>query len=127
MGIEYYIVKPEKKEVFYMAKHFQCPIGMSNTAYRSSITEATYIDYEDWEEFFWDTLKTNWNYFLNCDLKMDHLSEVIYQIYKWCSTDRVILDNDCSTTSEIWKDWKETGNITSILEEIHKREGNTHE
>lgn len=120
MGTEYYIVKPEKKEIFYLGKHFSGFEGIPSSTYRKSINEAEYPDYEDWEEFFWSTLKENWNYFLNSDLKLAQVSGVIYQIYNWCSSDRVILDHDCSETFNEWKDWKETGNITAILERIHE-------
>ena len=120
MGTEYYIVKPEKKEIFYLAKHFQGFSGIPSITHRTSIKDAEYPDYEDWQEFFWDTLQTNWNYFLSSDLKLDQASGVIYQIYNWCSSDKVILDHDCSETFNEWKDWKETGDITEILERIHE-------
>ena len=120
MGTEYYIVKPEKKEIFYLGKHFSGFEGIPSSTYRKSINEAEYPDYDDWEEFFWSTLKENWNYFLNCDLKIDQVSNVLYQIYNWCASDKVIFDHDCSETFNEWKDWKETGNITEILERIHK-------
>ena len=120
MGTEYYIVKPEKKEIFYLGKHFSGFEGIPSSTYRKSINEAEYPDYEDWEEFFWSTLKENWNYFLNCDLKIDQVSNVLYQIYNWCASDKVIFDHDCSETFNEWKDWKETGSITTILERIHE-------
>lgn len=119
MGIEYYLVKPEKKEVFYLGKHFNGFNEIKNTSYCNSIDNADYPSYEDWDEFFWDTLRENWDYFSNCELLMDEIQDVIYKIYEWCISDKVILDNDCSSTAEQWKDWKETGDITSILEEIH--------
>lgn len=120
MGIEYYIVKPEKREIFYLGKHFSGFESIPSMAHRKSINEAKFPDYEDWEDFFWSTLKENWNYFLNCDLKIDQVSNVLYQIYNWCASDKVILDHDCSDTFNEWKDWKETGDITEILERIHK-------
>jgi hypothetical protein len=120
MGTEYYIVKPEKKEIFYLGKHFNGFDKIPSTTYRKNLNEAEYPRYEDWEEFFWSTLKENWNYFLNSDLKLAQASGVIYQIYNWCASDKVILDHDCSESFNEWKDWKETGNITAILEKIHE-------
>lgn len=120
MGTEYYIVKPEKKEIFYLGKNFSGFDKVPSMTYRRSLNEAEYPDYEDWEEFFWSTLKENWNYFLNSDLKLAQVSGVIYQIYNWCASDKVILDHDCSETFNEWKDWKETGSITTILEKIHE-------
>lgn len=119
MGIEYYLVKPEKEEVFYLGKHFNGFNEIRNATYCKSINEADYPSYEDWDDFFWDTLRENWDYFLGCELTLEQTSDVIHQIYEWCVSDKVILDNDCSNTCKDWKDWKETGDITSILEGIH--------
>ena len=119
MGTEYYLVKPEKEELFYLGKHFEGFSNIKNALYCTSIEKATYPEYDDWYDFLWDTLQTNWGYFLNCELTLEQTSDVIRQIYEWCISDKVILDNDCSSTCEIWKDWKETGDITSILEGIH--------
>lgn len=120
MGIEYYLLKPEKKEVFYLGKHFLEFTEIPSMEYRRSIGDASYPSYEDWDDFFWDTLKTNWDYFYPCDLTLEQVSNVIHKIYEWCISDKVILDHDCSETTEIWKDWKETGDITEILERVHK-------
>lgn len=119
MGTEYYIVKPEKKEVFYLGKHFEGFDKIKNAIYCKSIEEANYPSYEDWDDFFWDTLRENWNYFLGCELTLEQTSDIIHQIYEWCVSDKVILDNDCSNTCKEWKDWKETGDITVILERLH--------
>lgn len=119
MGIEYYLVKPEKKELFYLGKHFEGFSNIKNTNYCNILTKASFPEYDDWYDFFWDTLQTNWSYFASCDLTLEQTSDVIHQIYEWCISDRVILSSDCSSTCEIWKDWKETGDITSILEKIH--------
>lgn len=118
MGIEYFLVKPEKEEVFYLGKHFNYLHGINSSTYKS-IAEASYPDYEDWDDFFWDMLRENWEYFLGCDLTLEQVSDVVYQIYEWCISDKVILDNDCTESANIWKDWKETGDITKILEKIH--------
>ena len=119
MGTEYYLLKPEKKEVFYLGKHFSGFEEIPSMVYREGIEGATYPKYEDWNDFFWSTLKVNWDYFYPCDLTLEQVSDVIHEIYEWCTSDKVILDNDCSLTAEIWKDWKETGNITEILEKVH--------
>ena len=42
MGIEYYLVNPEKEEIFYLAKHFYCPEGIIDFKYTQ---KADYIDY----------------------------------------------------------------------------------
>ena len=120
MGTEFYLVKPEKKEVFYLGKHFCGFNKIPEMTYRASLEDARYPDYEDWDDFLWDTLRENWEYFTGCELTLEQVSDVIYKIYDWCISDKVILDNDCTPTASVWKDWKETGDITKILEEIHK-------
>ena len=119
MGIEFFLVKPEKEEVFYLGKHFNGFSEIKTATYCESLNEADYPSYEDWDDFFWDTLKENWDYFSGCELTLEQTSDVIHQIYEWCASDRVILDHDCSSTFNKWKDWKETGDITLILEHIH--------
>ena len=119
MGIEYYLIKPEKQEIFYLGKHFNGFNEIKSATYCKSIYEADYPSYEDWDDFFWDTLKENWNYFLGCELTLEQTSDVIHHIYEWCISDKVLMDNDCSSTFETWKEWKETGDITTILETLH--------
>ena len=118
MGIEYYIVKPKKKEIFYLGKHFNGFNEIKNTTY-NSLFEATFPNYDDWDDFFWDTLKENWDYFNGCELTLEQASNVIHDIYEWCVSDEVILDNDCSDSFNIWKNWEETGDICTILEKAH--------
>ena len=118
MGIEYYLLKPEKKEIFYLGKHFNGFNGIKAMTYTTSTYEADYPEYEDWDEFFWDALRENWDYFSSCDISVNQISEVIYSIYEWCVSDKVILDNDCSETFPVWQDWKETGDITQVIEKI---------
>lgn len=119
MGIEYFLVKPEKKEIFYLGKHFNGFNEIKSTKYYESLDRADYPSYEDWDDFFWDTLKENWLYFLHCELTLEQTSDLIHEIYEWCTSDKVILDNDCSPTAAIWKAWKETGDISAILENLH--------
>ena len=98
-----------------MGKHFVGFNKIKSATYHK-IEDAQYPDYEDWDDFFWDTLKENWDYFLNCELTLEQVSDVIYHIYSWCREDKVILDNDCSNTASTWTNWKETGDIVKILE-----------
>lgn len=107
MGIEYYLVKPEKKEVFYLGKHFTCPDGIANRTYKK---EADYIDYDCWDDFLWDFLKDNSSYF--DDITLENIKEAIYKVYEWCSDGKVYFDHDCNDDRE-WTDWKETGSLST--------------
>ena len=112
MGIEYYLVKPSQKEIFYLGKHFTCPYGIVNRAYKN---EANYIDYDCWEDFLWDFLRDN-SFFFE-DVTLEDTKEIIYKIYEWCLDDKVYFDHDCNDNRE-WIDWKETGSLTDIAEGI---------
>ena len=107
MGIEYYLVKPEKKEVFYLGKHFTCPYGIANRAYKN---KACFIDQDCWDDFLWDFLRDNSEYFN--DLKLEDIKEAIYKVYEWCSNGKVYFDHDCNDDRE-WTDWKETGSLNT--------------
>ena len=107
MGIEYYLVKPEKKEVFYLGKHFTCPYGIADRAYKN---KACFIDQDCWDDFLWDFLRDNSEYFN--DLKLEDIKEAIYKVYEWCSNGKVYFDHDCNDDRE-WTDWKETGSLNT--------------
>ena len=107
MGIEYYLVKPEKKEVFYLGKHFTCPDGIADRNYKK---EADYIDYDCWDDFLWDFLKDN--SFCFDDMTLENIKEAIYKVYEWCSDGKVYFDHDCNNNRE-WTDWKETGSLNT--------------
>ena len=74
MGTEYYLVKPEKREIFYLGKHFNGFSGINDYKYKE---EADFIDYEDWEDFFFDTLRNNWDYFYGTELTLEEVSDFI--------------------------------------------------
>ena len=118
MGIEFYLVKPKKREIFYLGKHFNGFEGIVNF---NHVQEARFLDYEDWGDFFWDTLRENFEYFLNCDIDLDDIQEIIYKIYDWCISDEVYLDNDCSENFNNWKNFKETASIVDILTDYHNK------
>lgn len=119
MGTEYYIVKPAKKEVYYLGKHIMCPNGIADKNYDQ---EATYIDYDCYDDFFWDFLKENYHEFVNTDYTLEKISNLIYSLYSWCEYDKVYFDNDCNDEAE-WQDWKETGSLFPTDEdEIDEKE-----
>ncbi len=118
MGTEYFLVNPEKKEIFYLAKHFECPESIPDFKYKE---KAEYLDCDGFDDFFWDMLKTNWNYFYSCNLTLEQVYYIIYKIYEWCACEKVYLDNDCSTNFPTWENWQETGSICDLLEEARSR------
>lgn len=112
MGTEYYLVKPSKKEIFYLGKHMTCPEGITNRTYKE---DANYIRYDCFDDFFWDFLKENAEIFYGITLEL--IKDIIYEIYEWCN-DEIYWDNDCRENIE-WSDWKETGSLIDIFERIN--------
>ena len=112
MGTEFYIVKPEKREVFYLGKHFNIPENMPNGTYKP---EGDFLPYEDWDDFFWDILRENADYFRDIDVPFRQLEDIIYKIYEWCEYDKVFIDHDCHSDSVEWLNWKETGSISDAI------------
>ena len=114
MGTEYYLVKPKKKEVFYLGKHFTCPFGVADRTYKNN---ACFIDQDNFDDFLWDFLRDNSEYFYG--LKLEDIKEVLYKVYEWCSGDKIYFDNDCNDKAE-WTDWPETASLSDIIKEITK-------
>ena len=112
MGTEYYLVKPEKKEVFYLGKHFTCPFGIADKAYKN---KACFIDQDCFDDFLWDFLRDNSEYFN--DLKLEHIKEVLYKVFEWCSEDKIYSDNDCDDNAE-WLEWTEAASLSDIIKEV---------
>lgn len=112
MGTEYYLVKPDKKEIFYLGKHKNCPDGIVNRTYKE---EADYIDYDCFDDFFWDFLRENYETFY--DFTLESVKEIIYEIYLWCNN-KIYWDSDCREGIE-WSDWKETGSLIDIFERVN--------
>lgn len=111
MGMEYYLVKPEEKEIFYLGKHMSCPDGIVNRTYKS---EPYWIDYDCFDDFFWDFLRENFSEFMYTNLDLERLRDLIYSIYSWCAYSKIYFDNDCRDNAE-WLEWRETGSLTDLL------------
>ena len=118
MATEYYVVKPAKKEIYYLGKHMMCPNGMADRYYNK---EATYIEYDCFNDFFWDFLRENYHEFVNTDYTLEKISNLIYNLYSWCEYDKVYFDNDCNDEAES-QDWKETGSLFSTNEDLTQEE-----
>lgn len=110
MGTEYWLVKPNKEEIFYLGKHVQ-PF---NTL-AISAASADYLKHDYFHDFFIELLETN-NGLIGTEYSYDDMREFAYQLYEWCD-DKVYLSNDCCNDFELWKDYKETGSIIKFCEE----------
>ena len=109
MGVEYFIVKPSKQEVFYLGKHIQAIDCMNNF-------HANYIKVDNFNEFFLEVIESN-DGFLGDEYTYKDIKNFAYLLYEWCYNDPVYLSSDASPDYNIFKDYKETGSIINFCEE----------
>ena len=103
MGVEYFIVKPSKQEVFYLGKHIQAIDCMNNF-------HADYIKVDNFNEFFLEVIESN-DGFLGDEYTYKDIKNFAYLLYEWCYNDPVYLSSDASPYYNTFKDYKETGSI----------------
>ena len=104
MGVEYYIVKPEKQEVFYLGKHIEPLDCMSISA-----STANYLNVSCFQDFLLQAIESN-DGFLDEEYSYREIKNFAYTLYEWCD-DKVYLSSDCSDDWELFKNYKETGSI----------------
>lgn len=114
MGIEYYLVKPEKKEILHLGRHFTCPYGIADRNYKN---KACFIDQDCFDDFLWDFLREGGNSSYFDDLKLEDTKEALYKVYEWCSDGKIYFDNDCNDKAE-WTDWEEATSLLDIVKEV---------
>lgn len=110
MGVEYYLVKPNKKEIFYLGKHVMPLEGI-----KTHSIVASYIEHDCFHDFFLDVIDTN-DGFLGDEWKYGDVKEFAYLLYQWCENDVVYFSHDCCEDFETFKDYKETGSIIDFCE-----------
>lgn len=113
MGVEYYLVKPEKREIFELGRHIQ-PFECLKVSYST----ADYIDCENFKEFFLDIIDSN-NGILGDDWKYGDVVDFAYLMYDWCEGEKVFQSSDCSSDWKLFKDYNVTGSIYNFCEERH--------
>lgn len=112
MATEYYIVKPETKQVFYLGKRISYLDGICEF---SRTNEAKYPTWECYEDVVFD-IQENAKYFLQgwSDITVGQVWDFCSQIWDFCEG-KVYLDNDCSDNHKVWKDWEEIDYLSDLL------------
>lgn len=112
MATEYYIVKPDKKQIFYLGKRVSELEGIPTF---SIVGEAKYPEWEYWEDVVSD-IQENSRYFLEgcSNSTVGQVWDFCYAIYEFCD-DKVYLDDDCN--DENFKNWKDFQEI-NVFEKI---------
>lgn len=113
MGVEYYLVKPDRKEIFYLGKHVE-----SIDCIRNSAGVADYIEVDCYSDFLLQCIESNDGFLDDC-YTYSAIKEFVYLLYEWCD-DKVYFSNDCCGDYQLWKDYKETGSIVKFCEEHEK-------
>lgn len=109
MGTEYYLVKPSKREVFYLGKHIQ-PMD----CIRSKASTVDYISADCFSDFLLEAIETN-DGFLDEEYTYKDIKEFVYLLYEWCDSP-VYMSSDCSSDYDLFKEYKETGSIIDFCE-----------
>ena len=113
MSVEYYIVKPNKKQLFYLGKRISYLEGIVNNQH-----EPEYASYETYEDV-WLDIFLNSHYFLEGDYELEQINNFCYQIFEFCD-DKVYLDNDCND-QKIWDEsWEEIDLFDTLESRIEK-------
>lgn len=109
MGVEYYLVKPDKKEVFELGRHIQPFEGIAKYP-----AKAAWTKYDYYKEFLLDMIETNGSIIGECYTYED-VVDFAYQLWEWMD-DKVYLATDCDNEQE-WTDFKVTGSVYSYCED----------
>lgn len=109
MGTEYYIIKPSKKQIFYLGKRISHLDGIPCRQYK----EADYCSWEDYEDVITD-LRENSPYFFEGDMYIDQIRNFAAAVFEFCD-DKVCLDNDCSETFSEYNDFEEIDVFSDLL------------
>ena len=118
MGVEYFIVKPSKQEVFYLGKHV-CPFE----CIKVSASTADYIDCDCFHDFFLDILDTNPDGLIGDYNTLEDIRDFAYTLYEWCD-DKVYFSNDCCDDFKLFKSYQESGSIVEFCEKLNERKEN---
>ena len=110
MGTEYFLVKPDKKELFYLGRRISCLNGVPEWIHKQ---EAGYATWETVDDVFFDIFE-NSRYFLEGDMLFSEIMDICWAIYDWCDAP-VYLDNDCNDYNNEWLEWKETCSVYDYI------------
>lgn len=110
MGTEYYIIKPNKKQIFYLGKYITHLDGIPNRIYNK---EPAYPLWEGYHDVVQD-ISENCNSFLCYEnLLISQVWEFCQAIYDFCDGP-VYLDSDVNDQIE-WSNWDEIDVFEQIL------------
>jgi len=111
MGIEYYIIKPRTKEMFYLGKDLWYNLeGIPSK-------EPNFPEWEDWEDVLCDIIRARC--FVSDDT-MEYMMNLASEIWDFCDCEEVRLANDCEGDNLEWlSEYKEVKDISDICREVY--------
>lgn len=110
MGIEYYIIKPRTKEMFYLGKDLW--YNMEGIPQR----EPNFTEYRDWEDVACDLIRARC---YSCEDTMEYISLLAQEIYDFTDLEEVRIANDCEDDISWLKEYKEVKDISDICREAY--------
>lgn len=108
MGVEYYLVKPNKKEIFELGRHIQPFEGIAKYP-----QEAAWTEYDYYKEFLLDMIETNGS-IIGEQYTYEEVCNFAYYLWEWMD-DKVYIATDCDNEQE-WQEFKVTGSVYDYCE-----------
>ena len=113
MGTEYYIIKPDKKEKYYLGKGRWYELESLNCY------TPQFIRVEHAKELVVNLL----DILTGCELYLEQIYDIACNIYEWCDAP-VYLANDCGYDFKEICNYTETGSITTVYETFRQTYNN---
>lgn len=109
MGVEYYLVKPDKQEIFELGRHIEPFEGI-----RAYPAKPAYAEYDYFKEFFLDLVESNGS-LIGDSYTFEEVQNFAYEIWEWIEGEKVYITSDCSK-DESWTTYNVTGSIYDYCE-----------
>lgn len=117
MATEYFLVKPRKKEYYYLGKRLSEFTHIKSARYGH---KEDYHNYECFHDFVMDIIDNN-DYFMESmdDETWGNITGFLYNIYEFMD-DKILLVHDCQEDFKQYDNYKEVGSIITYFENIRK-------
>lgn len=110
MATEYYIIKPETKQQFYLGRRITHLDGIPNYTYNKEPNCSTWEYPDEVVEDLW----LNASYFLEGDYRLEQIKMFAMEIYEFC-LGKVFLISDCNDDYVKYRDYEEIDVLTDLL------------
>lgn len=110
MGLDYYIIKPRTKEMFYLGRELWYQLeGMQHYKCGS-------VEYEDMYDVVHDIIEAHC---YNPEDTMEYITTLAYEIFDFVEGEEVQLVSDCDEDTSWLNEYKEVKDIMEISRRIY--------